>query len=235
MADLQNNDIIGENSATPESREEKGGKKKKKKKRGCGFFIMLLLLVAGVAAGLQMSGGMDFRPAVYTVIPRVPFVGPQMARLLNVPEVYSLTTEERRQLELDEWERALAETKRSLDLQDEILRGLSEDLFSRRNELEEAQAELAERLEALSADATKRTSAGADVADEEEIRDIVRTFEEMSPKNAAAILEKLNASLAVAILDGLPEDFRAKSLGRMEAAVAAELTEQLTRFQRNRK
>ena len=235
MADAQKNDIIGENSATPESRDEKSGKKKKKKKRGCGFFIMLLLLVAGVAAGVQLSGGMDFRPAVYTVIPKVPLIGRQLASLLNVPEIYSLTAEERREIELDEWERALAEAKRALDRQDEMLRDVSEDLLVRRGELEEAQAELAERLEALSADAARRTSTGASVADEGEIQDIIRTFEEMSPKNAAAILEKLNTNLAVTVLDGLPEDFRAKSLGRMDAAVAAELMEQLTRLQRNRK
>lgn len=233
MADTQRDDIIGESSATPESRVEKSGKKKKKKKRGCGFFIMLLLLAAGVAAGVQLSGGMDFRPAVYTVIPKLPFIGPQLASLLNVPEVYSLTTEERRAIELDEWERALAETKRALDLQSEALRGVSEDLLSRDNELEAARRELAERLEALSADAESGTGAG-DASEEEEIRKIIATFSEMSPKNAAAILERMTQPLAVTVLDGLAEDFRARTLGRMDAAVAAELMEQLTRLQRNR-
>jgi flagellar motility protein MotE (MotC chaperone) len=230
MADMQTNNIDGDNSAAPESRDEKTGKKKKKKKRGCGFLIALLFVVAGAAAGLQLSGGVDFRSGVYTVIPRIPFIGRQMADLLNVPEVYSLTATERRRIELEEWERALAETKRLLDQQDEALRALSEDLSGRGSELEEARTELAERLEALSAD----TASGAAGADSDEIQDIIRTFEEMSPKNAAAIIEKLTPSLAVAIMDGLPEDFRARTLGRMDAAVAAELTEQLTRLQRNR-
>jgi flagellar motility protein MotE (MotC chaperone) len=232
MADLQRNDIDEESSAAPESRGEKSGKKKKKK-RGCGFFIVMLLIAAGATAGLQLSGGMDFRPEVYPMIPRIPYIGQRMAKLLNVPEVYSLTADERRRIELDEWERSLAETKRLLDQQDEALRSLSEDLSGRGSELEEARAELAERLEALSADAERYADTGG-AADGEEIRDIVRTFEEMSPKNAAAIIEKLTPNLAAAILDGMPEDFRARTLGRMDAAVAAELTEQLTRLQRNK-
>ncbi len=234
MADAQRDDIIGESSATPESRVEKGGKKKKKKKRGCGFFIMLLLLAAGLAAGVQLSGAMDFRPAVYTAIPRLPHIGPQMASLLNVPEVYSLTNEERRKIELDEWERALAETKRALDLQDERLRSVSEDLLSRDQELEEAQKELTERLEALNADAENGSPTGG-AAGETQIDDIIGTFSEMSPRNAAAILEKMPPSLAVTVLDGMAEDFRAKSLGRMDAEVAARLMEQLTELQRNKR
>ena len=235
MADTQDFDKLNEGSATPEPRDkEKSGKKKKKKKRGCGFFILMLLLVSGVAAGIQASGGMDFRPMLYPLIPRVPKVGPQLASFLNIPPEYSLTVEERRRLELEEWERELAQTARSLDVRQSELEALSQDLSAREGELDGAREELAARLEALSNDMTVSRGGAMSATQREEIEDIVRTFEEMSPKNAAAILEKLNPNLAVSVLDGLPEDFRAKALGRMEAAAAAGLMEQLTELQRSR-
>lgn len=233
MADLQKNDIVGDDSAAPESHEQKGGKKKKKK-RGCGFFILLLLVAVGVAVGLQASGGMDFRPLVYSTVPKLPIIGPQAASLLGIPEIYSLTVEERRKIELDEQERAIASARRSLDEAENRLRDVSNDLSLRGEELDAALAEVAQRLEALSDDALRKGQGGANGQDKDEIRNIIRTFEEMSPKSAAAILEKLDKSLAVAVLDGLAEDFRAKAMGKMEAELAAELMEQLTALQRSR-
>ena len=56
----------------------------------------------------------------------------------------------------------------------------------------------------------------------------------MSARNAAAIVEKLTPELAVAILEGLPEDTRANILGRIEATTAAVLTERLSEAYRNR-
>ena len=56
----------------------------------------------------------------------------------------------------------------------------------------------------------------------------------MSPRNAAAILEKLDDELAVSILDGVPQDTKGTLLARMDADRAARLTEQLTDFQRRK-
>lgn len=239
MADTQDLEKFEEGSAAPDARE-KSGKKKKKKKRGCGFFILMLLLACGIAAGLQASGGMDFRPVLYPLIPRVPKIGPQLSSFLNIPPEYSLTVEERRRLELEEWERELARTARSLDVRQAELEALSRDLSQLEGELDSAQKELAARLEALSNDmATNRGGATGSMSAAQrdlgkEIEDVIRTFEEMSPKNAAAILEKLNPNLAVSVLDGLAEDARAKVLARMEAAAAAGLMERLTELQRSR-
>ena len=71
MAESNDSDFVKDESTTPDSPEkpekkEKKKKGRKKKKRGCGFFLLLLLL-AGVAAGIQASGGADFRPFVYEV------------------------------------------------------------------------------------------------------------------------------------------------------------------------
>jgi flagellar motility protein MotE (MotC chaperone) len=236
MADAQNERRYEDESATPESRPPsvKGGKKKKKKRRGCGFFIMALILAAGIAAGIQASGAVDLRPFVFTVIPMLPKVGPGLTETLGIPEEYSLTSAERRRIENDERETMLAVMSRSLDARQKDLDKVSRDLSLKEDDLNYAQEELAAKLEALSNDMAANESQSPTEAQREEVAEIISTFEQMSVKNAAAILEKLNPNLAVTVLDGLPEDVRANTLGRMDATLAAGLMEQLTELQRGR-
>ena len=233
MADLLDDELMTEESATPQpaSRPEKPKAGKKKKKRGCGFFLLLMLLAAGVAAGVQASGGADLRPYVYEIVPRIPVVGGNLAGLLGIPEVYSLTTDERRRIELDEWEIEIANRTRSLDAQLKAADKTSRDLTRKEKDLEEAQEELRARIEALSDDIGGTSGENLTATQKDELGRIVKTFEEMSPKNAAAILEKLDGNLAVAVLAQLAEDFRAKALGRMDAEVAAALMERLSEYQ----
>lgn len=238
MADADAVDVAagaGTEEPQPEAKPSPAKKKKKKKSRKLPFFILLLLI--GVGAGLQASGGYDLRPAVYTIVPKLPVVGPQLTELLNVPAVYSLTADERRQLELDEWERALADRKRSLDEQDEALRSRSNDLSVRDGKLIEAEAEVAAKIEELNNSAKQRkggSGGGGGGGDDADVEDTVRTVSEMSPKNAAAIIERLRPELAVKILDGLDNQFRARTLAKMEAPVAADLMERLTEMQAER-
>jgi flagellar motility protein MotE (MotC chaperone) len=134
-------------------------------------------------------------------------------------------------VELREWEAGIAEAVRSMDEREKNLNSLSDDLSEREKNLEDERRELAARIEALSGDLEERSADGtaprsgnADAGVEE----IIRTFQDMSPRNAAAILEKLDDNLAASILDGLPQDTRGTLLGRMDAEIAARLTEQLT-------
>jgi flagellar motility protein MotE (MotC chaperone) len=237
MAEAQERDINEIDSATPEfsaPEKNRGGKKKKKKKRGCGFFILMLLLAAGASAGLQASGAVDLRPFVYSAAPKIPIVGENLKELMRIPEIYSLTPEERRRLELDEWESIIAESIRSLDARQKELDKVSRDLSAKEKDLDFEREELANRLEALSNDMAANQGAQVSDSQAEEIGAIVGTFGQMSVKNASAIIEKLNPNLAVAVLNGLEEDVRANVLGRMEAATAAMLTERLTELYRNR-
>jgi flagellar motility protein MotE (MotC chaperone) len=238
MADIQNRDFQEEGSATPDSKTEpengRPTRKKKKKKRGCGFFILMLLLCAGLAAGLQASGSVDLRPAVYPLVPKIPKVGPGLAELLGVPAVYSLSAEERRRIELDEMELRLAAEARSLDERARNLDVLSSDLSAKESDLISAREEIASRLEALSDEMADRPDASAGAARGAEITETIRTFQDMSPRNAAAIMERLSDNLAVAILDGLPQDVRGNLLGRMDPDAAARLTEQLTELERTK-
>ncbi|MDR1137131.1 MAG: MgtE intracellular region [Synergistaceae bacterium] len=236
MAELNDKDIAEEESAANEPRPVTTGYqgKKKKKKRGCGFFILLTLLAVGAAAGLQASGGVDLRPYVYPVVPRIPYVGNQLASMLSIPEIYAMTAQDRRRIELGEWESLIAESARSLDRRELALDSLSDDLAERENILDAQRAELAARLDALSGDAAGSVNETSADAGENGIGETIRTFQDMSPRNAAAIMEKLDGDLAVAILDGLPQDTRGTLLGRMDAEIAANLTERLTELQRRR-
>jgi len=241
MAEPQDREEFGMESATPESsaapEKARGGKKqqKKKKKRGCGFFILLLLLAAGTSAGLQLSGSVDFRPFVYNVVPKLPKIGDSLKSLLNIPDVYSLTTEERRRMELEEWEAAITDSVRSIDARQKALEKVSRDLSLKERDLVRDRDELAARIEALSNDMASNNGAPVTDSQQAEIGEIIGTFGQMSVRNAAAIVEKLNTNLAVAILDGMPEDTRASVLQRIEAATAAALTERLTELYKNRK
>ncbi|MDR1579683.1 MAG: hypothetical protein LBS35_04950, partial [Synergistaceae bacterium] len=221
---------------SPDEGKSGGNKKKKKKRKGCGFFIILLLLASGIAAGLQASGAVDLRPYVYPVVPKIPYVGDEMSRLLDIPAIYAMTADERRAIELEEWETRIADANRSMDERESNLNALSDDLSAREQTLEDERRKLADRLEALSRDMEERNAAGptGGTPSADEIAGIVRTFQDMSPRNAAAILEKLDDELAVSILDGVPQDTRGTLLARMGADKAARLTEQLTELQRRR-
>jgi flagellar motility protein MotE (MotC chaperone) len=236
MAESEERERTTAEPATPDaSAQDKSRKKKKKKKRGCGFFILLILLAAGVSAGLQASGNVDLRPFVYTVVPRIPKVGEPLKEALGIPDSYSLSVIERRRQELEEWEALISESVRSMDARQETLDKVSGDLSVRARDLDYERENLAARLEALSNDMASGSAAGGvSEAQGDEIRDIIGTFGQMSTRNAAAIIEKLNPNLAVAVLEGLPEDTRAGILGRIEAATAAVLTERLSEVYRDR-
>jgi flagellar motility protein MotE (MotC chaperone) len=244
MADLQERDIRDEIPAAAEPRTSPDevrpvSKKKKKIRKGCGFFIILLLLASGLAAGLQASGGVDLRPYVYPVVPKIPYVGDDLSKLLDIPAIYAMTADERRAVEIREWEERIAGANRSMDERESNLNALSDDLSAREKSLDIERQELADRLEALSKDMAERNAAAAGgsrggAPNADEIEQIVRTFQDMSPRNAAAILEKLDDELAVSILDGVPQDTRGTLLARMDADRAARLTEQLTDLQRRK-
>ena len=242
MADLDERNYTDE-SAAPESRPASArngaGGKKKKKNRGCGFLLLLMLLATGAAAGFHVSGAVDLRPYVYPVVPMIPYVGETLADMLDIPEIYTMTADERRRLELEEWENRIAETVRSIDERERNLNLLSAELDELERILDAEREVLAAREEALNEDIEAggmdpggpQGGTGDDAAD---IQDTIRTYQDMSPRRAASILERLDEDLAVTILDGMPLDTRGILLGRMDADIAARLTEQLSDLQRRR-
>ncbi len=209
-------------------------KKKKKKKMGkLTFFFWLILLALGTATGLHLSGIWDGRPLFWNVVPQIPYVGKQLAEFFRIPEIYSLTVNERRAIELKDWqqrldalERALANSESaqgvSFDEQMNALNTLSRDLGRRQRVIEQQEA-------LLSSD---NDSSSASAAEQELMNQVARTYQDMSARNAAAIVEQLRDALAVELLMKLPNDARASIMGKIKPAKAARITELMTRARR---
>lgn len=202
------------------SEEAPPPKKKKKKKRGSrlAFLLLLLLMAAGVGAGLHIAGAWDARPLLYQSVPKIPWVGDDIAKLTGIPEEYTLTVEQRRRLELQRWNDRLDELERSLKEREAALEVLSADIEARSLVIEKQEAEF-----------TLRETKPPENPEEEKayVDMLMRTYQEISPRRAALIIEQLREDLAVKMLAAMPQDARASILGRMEAARAARLTERL--------
>ena len=195
-------------------------RKKKKKTKGSKlpFFLLVLLMAAGVGAGLHIAGAWDARPLLYASGPKIPWIGNDLAKLTGIPEEYTLTVEQRRRLELQRWNDRLDELERSLKERETALEALSADLEARSISVEKKEAEF-----------TLKENKPPESPEEEKayVDMLMRTYQEISPRRAALIIEQLREDLAVKMLAAMPQDARASILGRMEAARAARLTERL--------
>jgi hypothetical protein len=67
-------------------------------------------------------------------------------------------------------------------------------------------------------------AAGIEAGREAQVKRLARIYEGMRPKEAAAVLEKIERPLATQVLHGVKERQAAKILAAMNPAVAAELT-----------
>ena len=195
-------------------------RKKKKKTKGSKlpFLLLVLLMAAGVGAGLHIAGAWDARPLLYASVPKIPWIGNDLAKLTGIPEEYTLTVEQRRRLELQRWNDRLDELERSLQERETALEALSADLEARSISVEKKEAEF-----------TLKENKPPESPEEEKayVDMLMRTYQEISPRRAALIIEQLREDLAVKMLAAMPQDARASILGRMEAARAARLTERL--------
>lgn len=193
-------------------------RKKKKKTSKLAWLLLLSLMSAGVGAGLHIAGAWDARPLLYASVPRIPFVGKEIAKLAGIPEEYSLTVEQRRRLELERWNKRLDERERALKEKEAELAALSSELDARSLALEKKEADFAVKANKLP-ESPAEEKAYVDM--------LMKTYQEISPRRAALIIEQLREDLAVKMLAAMPQDARASILGRMEAARAARLTERL--------
>ncbi|GAB1486564.1 hypothetical protein MASR2M79_16140 [Aminivibrio sp.] len=151
-------------------------------------------------------------------MPRLPWIGPSLEKTFGIPKEYTLTSDERRRLELERWSDRLSEREMELKTRSDALDALSADVEKRAGALED-------REQALRAKETKPD----ENSDEEStyMAMLMKTYEEISPRKAAQILEQLREDLAVRLLAKMSNDVRASILGRMDAGLAAQLTERL--------
>ncbi len=195
---------------------------KKKKKRGRGGFVFLLLLLAfGVGMGLHFSGLWDARPVVWSIVPKIPYVGGPLAVFFGIPAQYTLTVAERRAYELEEWQKRLDERERGLGTREIALETASGDLKTRQERLNQQAA-------AQQNASGKAGTPTASDAEKKLIDQVAKTYQDMSPRNAAQIVEQISEPLAVELLQKLPMDIRGAILGKMDPRKAARLTELMT-------
>ena len=207
-------------------------RKKKKKKLGkITILFWLLLLGLGTAVGMHLSGIWDGRPLFWSIIPRVPYVGKQLSEFFQVPEFYALSVGERRAVDLEQWQRRLDARERNLESGD-LSRIAGYD--RREIELMELSRDITRRQRRLNEQIANNDANNAPPSESEQelMNQIARTYQDMSARNAAAIVEQLRDNLAVELLMKLPNDVRASIMGKIKPTKAARLTELMSRPQR---
>ena len=207
-------------------------RKKKKKKLGkLTFFFWMLLLALGTATGMHLSGIWDGRPLFWTVIPKVPYFGPRLAEFFQVPEFYALSVGERRAVELEQWQRRLDAQERALESRDIERMTVYENRELALVELSRDVARLQRRFRQQQAEHENQDNDTPSETEQELMNQVARTYQDMSARNAAAVVEQLRDSLAVELMMKLPNDARASILGKLKPAKAARITELMSRPQ----
>ena len=223
-----------ERPAAPAPSEPVVRKKKKKKKMGkLTFLFWLLLLALGTATGMHLSGIWDGRPLFWTIIPKIPYFGPQLAEFFQVPEFYALSVGERRAVELEQWQRRLDAQERAIQSSDIDRLAVYE---SRELALMDLSRDVARRQRRLRSQETEQAANpdGPTETEQELMNQVARTYQDMSARNAAAVVEQLRDSLAVELLMRLPNDARASIMGKIKPTKAARITELMARPQPQR-
>jgi len=98
---------------------------------------------------------------------------------------------------------------------------LLSDVDARQRRVERQEADL------LAREADVRNRAEATPEEEALMRELTRTYQEMSPRRSAQIMAQLPEHLAVELMKNLPQDTRASILARMDPRRAARITESL--------
>ena len=224
------------NTPNPDAPTEPVIVRRKKKKKGMGkftFFLWLLLLALGTATGMHLSGIWDGRPLFLTIIPNIPYFGPQLAEFFNVPEFYALTVGERRAVELEQWQRRLDAQERALESRDIARMEVYENRELALVELSRDVSRKQRRLQAQEAANASQESDGPTETEQELINQVARTYREMSARNAAAVVEQLRDTFAVELLMRLPNDARASIMGKLKPTKAARITELMSIARQN--
>ena len=184
-------------------------------------FLFFIFLATGAIIGLHHSGYINILPFIWSTAPKIPYIGDYLKAHYKIPEVYTLTVEERRKLELQQWQDRLDIKERELQeklAQSEIL---SNDITIRQQKIDKQEADL------LIKGSDIRIKAEATPEEEALMKELTGTYQEISPRRSAQIVAQLPDHLAVELMRNLPQDARASILSKMDPKRAARLTESL--------
>ena len=229
MADERNDDSLQEIAAATSSRRNNN---KKKKHGKLTLFFWLVLLALGAATGLHLSGIWDGRPLFWSIVPRIPYVGGKLAKFFQVPERYAMTVNARRALELEEWQRRLDEQERKIAEDDagreEQYEAMQKSITTYSRDLLLRERKIREREAVLDAE----NGGGPTASEQEMMNQVARTYQDMSARSAASIVNQLRDNLAVELLMKLPNDVRASIMSKIRPQKASRLTELMSRPRR---
>ena len=207
-----------------EHKQEETPRKKKRKMGKAKLFFLFLLLLVGILGGMHLTGTWDARPLFYRTVPSLPLVGSYLGEWLQVPREYSLTVEERRELDLEKRQELLREWEEDLRDREGILENFSKDLTHRENLVKTREQRLAASLEEVEKEPSEDLS-------QENIKRLLQVYGEMSARNAAEIMQNLPGELAVTLLSRMAQDQAANILSKMEAPRAAFITRELANLE----
>ncbi|MED3646170.1 MotE family protein [Halalkalibacterium halodurans] len=172
-------------------------------------FILFLIVIPIIFAGLLFSGIAYLLG--YNVVKEAKEIG---ANLPVVGNYIQTAEEEEREELIAELEEQLASQQAELDRLERELRETTEEL--KQAEDEKALLEQREEVEEGVAEQTNNR-----------VKELAKTYESMSPKNAAAILEEVDIEEAVIHMSLLSTDSRAAILGKMDPEKAATIMTRL--------
>lgn len=123
----------------------------------------------------------------------------------------------------------IAENEKKLARKDEDIQSLSDEVNSLKTNLEDLEQEnvkLEHQLEEKDEESEQEDEEEKTEHDSQDaLTSLSQSFKDMSPKQAAQILQELDEDTAVSLLKKLPTDVRGDILGKMNSEMAAKMTE----------
>ncbi|WP_284139952.1 MULTISPECIES: hypothetical protein [unclassified Virgibacillus] len=136
----------------------------------------------------------------------------------KIPVLSSVITTDEEKVKQDKEQ----ETKRVIEGKDAQIEDLNEEVASLEGTIEQLKQEIA-KLEKKNANASK-DEAGSE---QNNIKAIARSFQDMDDVKAANIVTKMEKETAIILMNELSNEVRGKILGAMDPEIAADLTQRL--------
>lgn len=143
------------------------------------------------------------------------------AKVLSVDEIKSLSDTDIEILQrLSQSRDKLQKWEQDLSVKENVLKITEERIDTKLKQLRLLKAEVEKSLEAYRKQ------------EEEKTKSLVKIYENMKPKNAADILQKMDVNELVPIIDKMKEKNSAEIMAKMDANVAKEITSKLNKLGR---
>ncbi|WP_033829220.1 MotE family protein [Bacillus andreraoultii] len=173
------------------------------------YLILPLLIILTILLVIATVSGVN----VFQEASKIPVIGslfPSEANVKNAP---------------DQYEQQLNKLQANLKNQEKKVQDLQAELEKKDQEI----ASLEEEKSRLESEQEKALDEGTKKQTDTSSKDIIKTYEKMKPKNAAAILTQMDEPTALSIMSQLKDETLASILENMTAENAAKFTGKLSK------